>query len=74
MEKLPKNAIADHLEKNNLFSNSQWGFRGKGSCTSQLFKVLEEVTAYIEEGHCVDIIYFDFSKAFDSISHERLLK
>ena len=74
MEKLLKNAIVDHLEKNSLFSNNQWGFRGKRSCASQLLKVFEEVTAYIEEDHCVDIIYFDFAKAFDSVPHERLLR
>ena len=74
MERLLKNAIVDHLEKNSLFSNSQWGFRGKRSCASQLLKVFEEVTAYMEEDHCVDIIYFDFAKAFDSVPHERLLR
>ena len=74
MERLLKNAIVDHLEKNSLFSNSQWGFRGKRSCASQLLKVFEEVTAYIEEDHCVDIIYFDLAKGFDSVPHERLLR
>ncbi len=31
--------------------------------------MFEEVTAFIEEGDCVDIIYFDLSKAFDSVLH-----
>ena len=54
--------------------NFNISFRGKRSCASQLLKVFEEVTAYIEEDHCVDIIYFDFAKAFDSVPHERLLR
>ena len=28
----------------------------------------------IEEGKTFDIIYTDFSKAFDSVAHERLLR
>lgn len=47
---------------------SQWG---KTSCASLLLIVFEEVTAYIEEDHCVHIIYFDLSNAFDSVFHDQ---
>ncbi len=32
------------------------------------------MTVYIDEGHCVDMMYFDFAKAFDSVPNERLLR
>ena len=34
---------------------------------------LEEITKWIDEGSTVDIIYLNFQKAFDKVSHQRLL-
>ena len=56
-----------------LISNSQHGFVSKRSTASNL---LESVTywAYNLDNHLLsDIIYFDFRKAFDSISHLKLI-
>ena len=35
---------------------------------------LEEVTKWVDEGSPVDIIYLDFTKAFDEVPHYLLLK
>ena len=32
------------------------------------------MTKYIDKGHSVDVIYLDFTKAFDSVPRNRLLK
>ena len=53
-----------------LISASQHGFLAGRSCVTQLVKVLEQ----IGKGGQVDIIYLDMSKAFDKVSHEKLLK
>ena len=37
-------------------------------------KTLEDITASIDEGSEIDMIYLDFSKAFDSVPYRRLLK
>ena len=40
---------------------------------SNLLLALEERTQAIGLGYRVDLIYTDFTKAFDSVSHKRLL-
>ena len=63
-----------HMTDNNLFSDSQYGFRNKRSCVLQLLEVLDYWNKSVDEGKQVDTIYLDIRKAFDSISHRRLLQ
>ena len=35
---------------------------------------LEEWTSAVDQGYGVDVAYLDFSKAFDSVPHQRLLQ
>ena len=72
MESIVRAAIVNHLMKNNLFSDDQHGFVPGRNCITQLLMCLEEWTKMIEDGDCFDVIYTDFSKAFDSVPHERL--
>ena len=34
---------------------------------------MEELSSLVDKGHAVDIVYLDFSKAFDKVPHQRLL-
>ena len=43
------------------------------SCVTQLLTTLEGWTALLQHGIPVDVVYLDFSKAFDSVPHQRLL-
>ena len=40
---------------------------------TQLLETLDEWTSILEEGDSVDALYLDFSKAFNSVPHQRLL-
>jgi len=40
---------------------------------TNLLVFLEEVTNYIDSGYPVDVIYLDFQKAFDKVTHGRLV-
>ena len=66
-------SISEHLKQHKLILDSQHGFRPKRSCLSNLLIFLEEVTSYIDKGYPVDVIYLDFSKAFDTVPHHRLI-
>ena len=74
MERLVRDTIMDHMEQNNLFSPYQHGFIPGKSCITQLLEILEEITDALDQGYDIDIIYVDYTKAFDKIQHNRLLK
>ena len=63
-----------HLDRNNLISESQHGFMPGRSCSMNLIVFMDKVTELIDQGTPVDIFYLDFSKAFDTVPHEKLLK
>lgn len=73
MESIIRDEIVAHLMKHNLLSNDQHGFVPGRDCITQLLLCLEDWTNMMENGESFDIIYTDFSKAFDSVAHERLL-
>ncbi|PKU36062.1 rna-directed dna polymerase from mobile element jockey-like [Limosa lapponica baueri] len=53
---------------------SQHGFTRGRSCLTNLISFYDKVTRLLEEGKAVDVIYLDFSKAFDTVSHSILLE
>ena len=62
------------LETNNIFCNSQYGFREKRSTTSAISKLMEQLYSNFDESKITQGIFLDFSKAFDTIDHEILMK
>ena len=74
MEKFLRERIYDHLERCSLIRDSQHGFVKGKSCLKNLIEFFEEVTKYVDEDRAVDVVYIDFSKAFDKVPHGRLMK
>ncbi|GBN55958.1 hypothetical protein AVEN_148959-1 [Araneus ventricosus] len=58
----------------NLISTSQHGFIPKRSTTTNLFCLTDKIISSFESGSQLDVIYTDFSKAFDSIDFGILFK
>ncbi|GAB0183655.1 mitochondrial enolase superfamily member 1 [Grus japonensis] len=63
------NAITWHIQDNQVIRPSQHGFMKGRSCLSNLISFYDKATPLVDEGKAVGVVYLDFSKAFDTISH-----
>ena len=73
LEKIVRRSIMTHLTENNMLSKHQHGFCEGKSCLTNLLEALDDITNLIDDGIPVDEVFLDFRKAFDRVSHERLL-
>ena len=64
MDKFIRDCILDHMERHNLFTTHQHGFRIGRSCVTQLIEVLDDWTEQLDNRNAIDTIYLDFQKAF----------
>jgi len=74
LEGIIKDGIVTHLDQYQLIESSQHGFSRGRSCLSNLLDFFEVVTRDLDEGKNVDLIYLDFSKAFDKVPFRRLFE
>ncbi|CAM5103511.1 unnamed protein product [Eretmochelys imbricata] len=55
-----------------MIRNSQHGFSKGKSCLNNLIACYDEITGSVDEGKAVDMLFLDFSKAFDTVFHSIL--
>ena len=72
-ERVVRRALVHHLEVNNLLPDGQHGFRAFRSTLTQLLTFWDTILDDLEGGGGVDVIYTDFSKAFDKVETGVLL-
>ncbi|CAM5076950.1 unnamed protein product [Eretmochelys imbricata] len=72
MEQVLKESILKHLEERKVIRNSQHGFTKGKSCLTNLIAFYDEITGFLDEGKAVDVLFLDFSKALDMVSHSIL--
>ena len=73
LERIVRNKISMFLSAHHKISPSQHGFTAKRSTDTILLKFYDYVSEAIDHGQAVDSIFFDFSKAFDTIPHDKLI-
>lgn len=73
-EKILKTQIQSYLSGFDLLSPFQSGFRAGHSTTSALLKVHDDIHKFVDKRGLAILMLIDFSKAFDRVSHCKLLK
>ena len=74
LERIISKQLIFYLKSNNVLTKYQYGFiSGKSTELKLTLKCLKFWYNELNNKKCVDIIYIDFAKAFDVVSHEKLL-
>ena len=73
MESVIAKSLTNYLQLYHLLSKNQFGFLPKRSACTQLLSTLNDWTLSINNNLSIDAVYIDFTKAFDSVCHSKLL-
>ena len=73
MERVIHQKLMFYLRENNLISDVQHGFLTKRSTVTNLLSCTFDWVSYFNERKAFDIVYIDYEKAFDKVSHPKML-
>lgn len=74
MEKVVSKRVIDFLEKNNLLSENQFGFRKNKSTEHAVLSLTSNIMQNIDRNEFTIGVFIDLTKAFDTVPHDILLK
>ena len=74
LEKLVHNQLSSFLEENSFLSENQFGFRKQRSTSHAISQLLNQIYTNINRSVVTAAVYIDFSKAFNSVQHTKLLQ
>jgi len=66
MEQLSLDVITKQVEEKKVMRRSQHGFTKGKSCLTNVIPFCDGMASWVDEGRAVDIVYLNFSKAFDT--------
>ena len=65
--------ILNHFDLQKIITKFQHGFRSGHSCEIQLIETTNDFLSSLDAGERFNVAILDFSKAFDTVPHRRLL-
>ena len=65
--------MLNHLKNNKIASPLQHGSCNGHSCECQLISTVHDIMQNIDSKQQTDLVILDFSKAFDTVPHKKLL-
>ena len=63
-----------HLNEHHPLSNAQWGFQKGKSTLTALFSATHDWLTQLDQNKEICCVFFDLQKAFDTVSHRRLME
>ena len=73
METIIKDQMMSYLLNEKLISKQQHGFLARHSTSTQLLECLLDWSVTFRDNQSVDVLYVDYSRAFDLVVHTKLL-
>ena len=73
LESIICSELVTFLDGQGILNGEQHGFVNRKSCFTNLLSTFEEWTSALDQGFGIDVIFLDYSKAFDSVPHHRLI-
>ena len=73
-ERVMRKALVKHIESSGILPDGQHGSRAMRSTLTQLLSHWDNILDGLENGAGVDCVYLDFSKAFDTVNHDILIR
>ena len=74
LEHIIVSSVMNHVYTYSILTDCQHGFRGRRRCETQLVTLTHDLASYLDSGIQTDMVGLDFSKAFDRVPHQRLMR
>ena len=73
LERIIVSQLNNFLSVHSIIVDEQFGFRAGHSTSDQLLLTYNDISLSLDNGKVVDLVFFDYSKAFDKVSDIVLL-